>query len=252
MAEQDPRRDLPAPYASPWGLLAEDLRAVAASVRLRLWEIWRRNRQGLLPVPDGWPRDLAAWFWPLLLALLLAGLAGMALLIAEAPQPVSAPPSLPPEGSLAAQEPEFQPAQSPEPQAGSEPELAAQPEPEAPPEPAAQLEAAAQLEPEPVPVPDPLLSSLQDGLPAGLLAAVQQRPQETQLMLVLVLEPSWWQQTPELRQRWAQRWQQQALELGYERLTLEDGEGRPLGRPALVGSGMILLTPPALPDADRA
>ena len=246
MAEQDPRRDLPAPYASPWGLLAEDLRAVAASVRLRLWEIWRRNRQGLLPVPDRWPRDLTAWFWPLLLALLLAGLAGMALLIAEALQPVSAPPLPTPEGSIAAQEPELHPMPRPEPKVASEPELAAQPEPET------QLKAEAQLEPEPAPGPDTLLSSLQDGVPAGLLAAVQQRSQEAQLMLVLVLQPGWWQQTPELRQRWAQRWQQQALELGYERLALEDGEGRSLGRPALVGSGMILLTPPALPDADRA
>ena len=45
------------------------------------------------------------------------------------------------------------------------------------------------------------------------------------------------------RGRWAERWQQRARGLGYERLELVDGQGRLLARGALVGSGMILLDP---------
>ena len=60
---------LPAPYANPWSSLAQDLRAVAADLRLRLQELWRRNREGDLSTPGFWPRDLAPLFWPLALAL---------------------------------------------------------------------------------------------------------------------------------------------------------------------------------------
>ena len=44
---------------------------MAADVRLRGQELWRRNREGELSVPGFWPRDLAPSFWPLLLVLLL-------------------------------------------------------------------------------------------------------------------------------------------------------------------------------------
>ncbi|MFM7514365.1 MAG: hypothetical protein ACKO3F_13620, partial [Cyanobium sp.] len=64
--------DLPAAYVNPWGLLRRDLGAVLASMRLDLWQLWRRNRQGDLPRPAFWPQSLAAGFWPLLLALLLS------------------------------------------------------------------------------------------------------------------------------------------------------------------------------------
>ena len=76
-AEQ-PGTDLPAPYRSPWLALGGDLVAVAADLRLRCRELWRRNRSGELPYPKAWPRSLAASFWPLVLvgsvALLGAGL----------------------------------------------------------------------------------------------------------------------------------------------------------------------------------
>jgi hypothetical protein len=43
------------------------------------------------------------------------------------------------------------------------------------------------------------------------------------------------------RQRLADGWLARSQDLGYERLELVDGRDRPLGRPARVGSGMILL-----------
>ncbi len=63
-----PGAPLPAPYQDPFSRLAEDLRAVVASLRLRLRELWRRNRQGDLARPGFWPRDLAPLYWPLLLS----------------------------------------------------------------------------------------------------------------------------------------------------------------------------------------
>ena len=50
-------------------------------------------------------------------------------------------------------------------------------------------------------------------------------------------------QSPASRRRWAERWQERALALGYRRLELVDADGRLLARAALVGSGMILLDP---------
>ena len=63
--------NLPAPYVSPWREFARNLRSMAADLRLRLQEVWRRNREGDLSVPGFWPQGLAPWFWPLLLVLLL-------------------------------------------------------------------------------------------------------------------------------------------------------------------------------------
>lgn len=59
---------LPAPYQDPLSRLGEDLRAVLASLRLRIQELWRRNWQGDLARPGFWPRDLAPLYWPLLLS----------------------------------------------------------------------------------------------------------------------------------------------------------------------------------------
>jgi hypothetical protein len=75
----EPRSGLPAPYEDPWRRLAVDLRAVLASVGLRLRELWRRNGEGDLPRPGAWPASLAPLFWPLLLALVL--LAAGALMV---------------------------------------------------------------------------------------------------------------------------------------------------------------------------
>jgi hypothetical protein len=43
------------------------------------------------------------------------------------------------------------------------------------------------------------------------------------------------------RRQLAELWLARSRELGYERLELVDSSGRLLGRPARVGSGMILL-----------
>ena len=64
-------RSLPAPYQSPWEALREDIPAAVADLRLRLQELWRRNREGDLSTPGFWPTDLAPLFWPVLLALTL-------------------------------------------------------------------------------------------------------------------------------------------------------------------------------------
>lgn len=72
-----PATPLPAPYRNPWSGLAEALRAVAADRRLALQRLWRRNRDGELPLPAFWPRDLAPLFWPLVLSVVLALLVGL-------------------------------------------------------------------------------------------------------------------------------------------------------------------------------
>ncbi len=93
-----PGRNLPAPYVSPWRLLRQDLRAVLASLRLKLQELWRLNAAGELPRPGFWPRRRAAWFLPLLLGVLLAlalVVIGLGLVFSTSrPEPSSqAPPS---------------------------------------------------------------------------------------------------------------------------------------------------------------
>lgn len=88
----EPRSGLPAPYEDPWRRLAADLRAVLASLRLRLWELWRRNGDGDLPTPRFWPARLASLFWPLLLAALLA-LGASGALLASRQRPPATPPS---------------------------------------------------------------------------------------------------------------------------------------------------------------
>ena len=97
-----PSRDLPAPYVDPWTRLAVDLQAVLASLRLRVWELWRRNRQGDLAVPALWPAPLAAWFWPLLLAAVLALLLAIALRLVPTAAPGPANPAGQPAGHPAA------------------------------------------------------------------------------------------------------------------------------------------------------
>ncbi len=245
--EQEPSRDLPAPYRSPWGALLEDLRAVLASLRLELWQLWRRNRQGLLPLPALWPKGLAAWFWPglllalaaLLIALLLLGRA----LLPEQPNPLPAP-------AAVEEIPANRPVQAPPPPRQFPPSA---PLPEAEP-PSSPAQGASQQERagEPVPVqePVPVLAAFADSDPQGLLLEARPRPAAGEL--VLVLSPGWLELPLPLRDRQAAAWQERALEQGYERLLLQTPAGQLLARPALVGSGMILLTPVAPPDADRA
>ncbi len=230
-----PPTDLPAPYASPWGRLGGALRAVAASLRLKLRELWRRNGEGDLSVPGFWPQGLAPLFWPLVLAALLAlalALAGQAWR-GLTHRAVRAP-------GAAAVVPLPAPAPQPQPQA---PTVSAPAPGGAPP---VVSEAPIPL-PEPEPPPplelDPLLALLAEDDPDHLIASAHPVPAEGRLELTMA--PTYTALPPASRRRWAERWQQRALALGYERLELVDGRQRLLARRALVGSGMILLDPGA-------
>ena len=64
---------LPAPYAPPWKRLGEDGVALLAWLGLKLRELWRRNREGTLPLPAFWPRRWPRLFWPLVVVALLLG-----------------------------------------------------------------------------------------------------------------------------------------------------------------------------------
>lgn len=224
--------DLPAPYVSPWGLLRRDLLAVLASLRLGLWQLWRRNRQGDLPRPVFWPQALAAWFWPLLLALLLSLLvaAGWGLGSLGSPSPGESLPEAPAaEVSRAVERPVDEPLAEPPP--AQEP-LAEEPLAQEPPENAE------------LPEPDPLLQAFANEPRAGLLGAARLR--EADGNLELVLDPTGWQALPAAeRQELAEQWQLRAESLGSAHLWLLDSQGTPLARSARVGSGMILLAPPS-------
>jgi hypothetical protein len=201
-------QDLPAPYESPWGLLRRDLIAVIASLRLRLQELWRRNREGDLSVPGVWPAALAPLFWPSLLAL------GLALAVA-----------LPLAGVKALQRPS-----APLPQAGTptmEPQVVLEQPPASPPEPELRL--------------DPLLALLAEQDPEQLIRAARPVPAESRL--VLELAGGFADRPAARRQQLAEQWLERSEALGYERLQLVDAGGRLLGRRARVGSGMILLSP---------
>ncbi|MCP9837046.1 hypothetical protein KBY84_05990 [Cyanobium sp. N.Huapi 1H5] len=232
-----PPSDLPAPYASPWGRLAQALRAVLASLRLKLRELWRRNGEGDLSVPGFWPQGLAPVFWPLLLAALLALLLALAGQLwrglthraapdggAAAPLVVPAPPVPVPTAPVPAPTAITAPAGT---------RKAPMPSPAS--------EAVADPEPPPALELDPLLALLAEDDPEHLIASAHPEPAEGRL--VLTMAPAYAGLAPASRSRWAERWQQRARGLGYERLELVDGQGRLLARGALVGSGMILLDP---------
>jgi len=78
-SREKPSSPLPAPYQDPWSRLATDLAAVVATARLKARELWRLNGEGTLATPVFWPRGLAPLFWPLLLALGLLLMVGLAL-----------------------------------------------------------------------------------------------------------------------------------------------------------------------------
>lgn len=227
-----PPSDLPAPYASPWGRLGQALRVVLASLRLKLRELWRRNGEGDLSVPGFWPQGLAPLFWPLLLAILLAMMVALAGRIWSGLVHPARPPVAAPSTSLAA------PAPAP---AADAPAADAPAEPTAPPIPSP----APVVAPEPPPLLelDPLLALLAEQDPQHLIASAH--PEPAKGLLVLTMAPRFAGLAPASRGRWAERWQEHARKLGYERLELVDGRERLLARAALVGSGMILLDPGA-------
>ena len=212
-------------------------------MRLELWQLWRRNRQGDLPRPVFWPQALAAWFWPLLLALLLSLLvaAGWGLLgrLGSRAPAERAPQAPAAEVSVAVERPVDEPLAE---QPSIEQPIAEQP----PAEQSPVEELPAELPPEnaELPEPDPLLEAFADEPGGGLLGAARLREPDGDLELVL--DPTGWQALPAAeRQELAEQWQLRAESLGAGRLWLLDSQGTPLARSARVGSGMILLAPPS-------
>ena len=225
-----------------------DLRAALASTLLKLRELVRRNREGDLSVPGFWPQALAAFFWPVLLALGLAVLAcSLTLLIktvfdsptpspttfdiadSSAVQPVVE--QLAPRSDLPLAQVLGQPAARPvglDPSSPEPPELA---EPSPPP----RLEL------------DPLLALLSNDDPDGSISSARPHPEQGLLDLELV---STWAGLPlQRRQQQADLWLQRSRELGYERLRLLAPGGNLLAQAARVGSGMVLLEAETIPQA---
>jgi hypothetical protein len=238
----EPPAPYPAPYVEPWGRLAGDLRAALASTVLKLRELVRRNREGDLSVPGFWPQALAAFFWPVLLALGLAMVAcSLTLLIktvfssptpttfdiadSSASQPVVeyVAERLAPRSDLPLPQALGQPAAR---SVGSAPSSPDPPE-LAEPAPAVRLEL------------DPLLALLSTDDPDGSISSARPHPEQGLLDLGLV---STWAGLPlQRRQQQADLWLQRSRELGYERLRLVAPGGNLLAQAARVGSGMVLL-----------
>ena len=233
---------LPVLYENPWGLLARDFQAVAASLRLQARALWRRNRQGDLRRPGFWPKDLAPLFWPL--ALALAG--GLLVLLVVGGAKVLAPGSAgtgPAEVSPGAMAPAAEVSEATIESSNQDPESlepaqldvsAAEPTP-------AEARAAAESLPGESPGPDPLEAALGEVDPGQWITAIASDPERGTLQLVLAAPFTALPEAQQLQQ--AETWQTQAQALGFDRLELTDRQGRPIGRQARVGSGMILLTP---------
>jgi len=214
---------------------------MAADLRLRGQELWRRNGEGELSVPGFWPRDLAPSFWPLLLVLLLLlPLAGLRWWQDHArreprPEPVEMRRSSP----LELPEPQLIPAPQPMAEVPSPMQEAVEAEPALEP-----LERSEPLEMEEPLQPqlsfDPLFELFQDtAVPEGLLRSARPVPEQDRLLLELSVDV--WAQMPiDQRQTLASSWLQSALELDYISLQLVNEQGDLLGRSARVGGGMIL------------
>lgn len=236
MADRSDRSDpgveesgsLPAPYANPWSSLAQDLRAVAADLRLRLQELWRRNREGDLSTPGFWPRDLAPLFWPLVLVLpallLAAGVMQWQRLHPEPPPPpqVEQLTTTPlPEARLLPDQPAMEPVQAPAPEAAPEPDPEPAPEPETV-----------------LPRLDPLLQFLAADDSDGLILAAE--PQLSRNSVRLIVSDDWLAWPQARRQALAESWWEQLEIEGFSALTIESSDQRLLARTARVGNGMIL------------
>ncbi|QNI58774.1 putative conserved membrane protein [Synechococcus sp. BIOS-U3-1] len=252
MQDQDARdeRSLPAPYQSPWDALRQDLPAAAADLRLRVQELWRRNREGDLSTPGFWPQDLAPLFWPVLLVVLILLLALGVIQLRAAMNPAGADPVPAVERILTTPLPEARPLMS-EPEilpAAVDPEQTSQqtspqqesiqvttPEPETFELPKSEL---------PVLQVDPLLKLLEQvdadrAAPAGLLMSARPVPAEN--AAVLVVDSGLWSEVPQaLRRERAESWWATLQEQGYDAITLEDVNQHLLARPARVGGGMIM------------
>jgi len=246
----EPPAPYPAPYVEPWGRLAGDLRAALASTVLKLRELVRRNREGDLSVPGFWPQSLAAFFWPVLLALGLAVLACSLTLLIKTVFSSPTPTTFDIADSSASQPFNEQVAERLAPRS----EL---PLPQALGQPAARSVGSAPSSPEPPelaePAPsvrlelDPLLALLSNDDPDGSISSARPHPEQGLLDLELV---STWAGLPlQRRQQQADLWLQRSRELGYERLRLVAPGGTLLAQAARVGSGMVLLEAETIPQA---
>jgi len=245
---------LPAPYRNPWRNLLDDLRAVVADLRLRLWRQWRRNREGGLWRPSWWPLDLAPLFWPLSLALVLVL---VLLLVVTPPLLLSRPAAGPAEpaadgvGDAVAPDAVATAASGPSATAQSAP-VAPAPTAEVPqsddavlPEPVPSTSAASpSASPQPAAI-DPQQQLLRGAPAAELLAGAAAEPPSG--TLILQIQPPFTALGSAQRQQRAEAWQLYAHDLGFDHLELRDGAGSLLARDALVGSGMIVLPAPPAP-----
>ena len=246
----EPPAPYPAPYVEPWGRLAGDLRAALASTVLKLRELVRRNREGDLSVPGFWPQALAAFFWPVLLALGLAVVACSLTLLIKTVFFSPTPTTFDIANSSASQPFNEQVAERLAPRS----EL---PLPQALGQPAARSVGSAPSSPEPPelaePAPavrlelDPLLALLSNDDPDGSISSA--RPHPEQGLLDLELESIWAGLPLQRRQQQADLWLQRSRELGYERLRLVAPGGNLLAQAARVGSGMVLLEAETIPQA---
>jgi hypothetical protein len=91
------------------------------------------------------------------------------------------------------------------------------------------------------PRPDPVEVAMGEVDPGHWIRAIAADPERGTLQLVLAAPFTALPEAQQLQQ--AESWQTQAQALGFDRLELTDRQGRPIGRQARVGSGMILLTP---------
>ena len=189
---------------------------MAADLRLRLQELWRRNREGDLSTPGFWPRDLAPLFWPLVLVLpallLAAGVMQWQRLHPEPPPPPQVE----------------QLTTTPLPEARLLPD---QPATEPDPEPAPEPEAA-------LPRLDPLLQFLAADDSDGLILAAE--PQLSRNSVRLLVSDDWLAWPQARRQALAERWWERLEAEGFSALTIESSDQRLLARTARVGNGMIL------------
>ena len=238
---------VPVPYENPWGLLARDFQAVAASLRLQARELWRRNCQGDLRRPGFWPKDLAPLFRPLALALAV----GLISLLVVGGAKVLAPGSAgtgPAEVSPGAMAPAAEVSEATIESSNQDPESlepaqldvsAAEPTPAEPK--AAEETLSAENSAAESPGPDSLEVAIAQVDPGHWIRAIDPDPERGTLRLVLAAPFTARPEAQQLQQ--AETWQTQVQALGFDRLELTDRQGRPIGRQARVGSGMILLTP---------
>ena len=258
--------DLPAPYNSPWKALGQDLKAVSADLRLRVQEIWRRNREGDLSVPAFWPEQWAALFWPVLLGFSLAVLilGGIQLRQAFQDQSPPAPPVV--ERVRTTAFPEARPLPI---TTNLESDLDDQGTADAPAEPnitelnhPEQLMAAEEsptLSDQDVEPPsaetdedllrfDPLLDLLaeegnsDDSQGSDLIVSAQPQP-ERNAVILQIDAATWLQRSPDQRQQLAEAWWTRLEDQGYADLRLVDAQQNLLARPARIGGGMIVFDP---------